>query len=94
MLKKCSVVLMVLMVSALVTGMGKPAAPESAPKISKEELKAGLGRPNLVVIDVRAAKDWAESGEKIAGAVREDPASPENWAGRYPKEGMVVLYCA
>jgi hypothetical protein len=94
MLKKCSVLLMALIVSLLVMGMGKPAAAEGVPRISKEELKARLGRSDLVVIDVRAAKDWAESGEKIAGAVREEPASPEKWAGSYPKEKTLVLYCA
>lgn len=94
MLKKCSILLMALLVSALVMGMGNRAATEGAPRMSKEELKARLGAQELVVIDVRAAGDWSESGEKIVGAVREEPASPEKWAGKYSKEKTLVLYCA
>lgn len=85
---------MALLFGAIGTGMGKRITQDTVPRMSTEELKANLGAPDLVVIDVRAAKDWNGSDRKIAGAVREDPASPEKWAGNYPKEKTVVLYCA
>lgn len=94
MLKRCCVMLMVLMVAALLTGMGKLTSTESVPRISKEEVKAELGRPDFVVLDVRTAGDWADSKEKIVGAIREDPDSIEKWAGNYPKARTLVLYCA
>lgn len=94
MLKRCSVMLMVLMVGALLMGMGKLTSLESVPRISKEELKSELTRPDLVVLDVRTAGDWADSKEKIVGAIREDPDVPEKWAGSYPKTKTLILYCA
>ena len=64
-------------------------------KMSKEELKAMLGKPELVVIDVRQAADLATSNQKIKGAVREDPKGEvKSWADKYPKDKTIVLYCA
>ncbi len=65
-----------------------------APRMSKEELKSRLGDKNTVIIDVRIAGDWAASGSKIKGAIREDPRAVASWAGKYPKEKTIVLYCA
>jgi len=64
------------------------------PRMTKEELKAMLGNPDFIVIDVRTQKDWEKSDLKIAGAVREDPRDIESWAKKYPKEKTLVLYCA
>jgi len=64
-------------------------------RITKEELKALLNDPSVVVIDVRTDWSWKESDKKIKGAVREDPlADAKTWASKYPKEKRVVLYCA
>ena len=64
-------------------------------KMNKEELKAMLGKPELVVIDVRQAGDLAKSNLKIKGAVREDPKREvKSWAGKYSKDKEIVLYCA
>jgi rhodanese-related sulfurtransferase len=66
-----------------------------ADRMSKEELKAMLGKPELVVIDVRQAGDLAKSNQKIKGAVREDPKQEvKSWADKYPKDKTIVLYCA
>ena len=61
-------------------------------RMSKEDLKAMLGHPDLVILDVRAATDWAESPSKIKGALREDPKDVVSWAGKYSKEKTFVLY--
>jgi len=61
--------------------------------MTKEELKAMLGSPNLVVIDVRYGKDWTDSDLKIKGAVREDPRAIVSWANKYPKDKTLVFYC-
>jgi rhodanese-related sulfurtransferase len=55
---------------------------------------AMLGNPDLVIIDVRAQKDWKESDLKIKGAVREDPETVESWANNYSKAKTIVFYCA
>lgn len=76
------------------TGMGEKPASKVAPRMTTEDLKTRLSDADLVVIDVRAERDWKESDLKIAGAVREDPTSPDKWAGKYPVEKTLVLYCA
>jgi len=65
-----------------------------APRMTKEELKALLGNPDLIIIDVRLGKDWVDSDLKIKGAVREDPKAAETWANKYPKDKTLVFYCA
>lgn len=65
-----------------------------APRMAKEELKARLGSPDLVVIDARYGKDWTDSDKMIAGAVREDPKQFDSWKEKYPKARTLVLYCA
>ena len=70
------------------------AVAAEAPRMEAEELKRRLGETDLVVVDVRAATDWLLSGEKIAGAVRENPKDFDAWQGKYPPEKTIVLYCA
>jgi hypothetical protein len=64
------------------------------PRMTKEDLRAILGNPNLVIIDVRYGKDWTDSDLKIKGAVREDPGAIDSWANKYPKDKTLVFYCA
>ena len=65
-----------------------------APKMTKEDLKAMLGSPDLLIIDVRYGRDWTDSDLKIRGAVREDPEAFDSWANKYPKDKTLVFYCA
>ena len=72
-------------------------ADASAPvdRISKEELKAMLGKPDVIIIDVRQPVDLATSTMMIKGAVREDPKQEvKSWVDKYPKDKTIVLYCA
>ncbi len=62
------------------------------PRISKEELKAMLGKPEVVVIDVRTLWDRKMSLKQIKGAVREDPGAVKSWAKKYSKAKTIVLY--
>jgi rhodanese-related sulfurtransferase len=64
------------------------------PRIEKEKLKEMLGKPELILIDVRAGADWKASTQKIKGAVREDPGQMNTWMTKYPKDKTLVLYCA
>lgn len=65
-----------------------------APRMTTDELKAKLGNPDLVIVDVRSKNDWKDSDAKIQGAIREDPDSVKSWAGKYSKEKTLLLYCA
>ena len=62
------------------------------PKISKEKLKSMLGKPEVVVIDVRTLWDRKMSLKQIKGAVREDPGAVKSWAKKYSKGKTIVLY--
>ena len=68
---------------------------QEVPRITKEELNAMLGKPDVIILDVRATKDWNGSQEKIQGAVREDPDKKvKTWANKYSKEKTLIFYCA
>jgi len=62
------------------------------PRISKEELQAMLGNPDLVIIDDRTGSDWTASEFKIKGAVREDPDKVDAWMDKYSKDKTLVFY--
>jgi rhodanese-related sulfurtransferase len=64
------------------------------PRMTKDELKALLGSPDLLIVDVRLGRDWKESDLKIKGAVREESREVESWANKYSKDKTLVLYCA
>lgn len=66
----------------------------TAPRISKDELRAALDNPDLIVVDDRSGRDWTSSEYKIKGALRVAPGEEEAWAARYPKDKMIVFYCA
>lgn len=63
-------------------------------RMSADELKSRLGDPSLVLIDVRTGADWNGSSTKIKGAFREIYESAEEWAPKYDKDKIIVLYCA
>ena len=64
----------------------------TTPRISKDELRAALGNPEVIVIDDRSGSDWTSSEYKIKGAIRVAPGEEETWAARYPKDKMIVFY--
>jgi rhodanese-related sulfurtransferase len=78
----------------LLLGSGIAARADSVPRMSTDVLNSRLGEAGLTVLDVRTDWDWNQSAEKIAGAERVSPAAVEEWAGRFPKERTLVLYCS
>jgi rhodanese-related sulfurtransferase len=88
------VLLSILGVFFVFAGCTHIQSAKAAPRITKDELKAKLGSPELVLLDVRSHSDWAKGAEKITGAVRMDPDIVDTWAGTLPKDKEVVLYCA
>jgi 3-mercaptopyruvate sulfurtransferase SseA len=82
---------MVLMLALLVTTATGGLAQE-VPRMTVEELRERLAEPNLLVIDVRAGRDWTGSDRMIKGAKREEPAKID-WAKNYPPGKTLVLYC-
>lgn len=66
---------------------------EEIPRLSKEEVRDLMGKPGVVLIDVRYDKSWKKSDTKIAGSVRENPNEIGSWTGKYAKDTKIILYC-
>ncbi len=62
--------------------------------INKDELKAMLESPELVVLDVRTGRDWSSSEFKIKGAIRMTGKDVDVVASQHSKDKTLVLYCA
>ena len=92
-LKTTTTMLMCLIILASFTATGA-IAEKNVPRMTKEELKKLLGNSDVIIIDVRMAKDWGASKTKIKGAVWEDPDNLKSWADKYPKDKTLVLYCS
>ena len=71
-----------------------PVLAADALRMEKDQLKANLDNPGIVIIDVRSYTDWLFSKDKIKGAVRENYRNFEEWNTKYPKDKTIVLYCA
>jgi rhodanese-related sulfurtransferase len=84
--------LILILFFSIVIGGFTPAFSAEAPRMSKEELRALLGNPDLVIIDVRYGRDWTNSDVKIKGAVREDPDSLKDWSNKYSPDQTIVFY--
>jgi hypothetical protein len=86
----------VLVAACMVAGCLRGLTPEpGVPKMTKEELKGSLGKPDVIIVDVRTPEDWNKSQQKIIGALRENPEKDiRSWATRYPKDKTLVFYCA
>jgi rhodanese-related sulfurtransferase len=76
----------------VVLAMVVPAMSQEVPRISKEDLKELLGKPDVVIVDVRTGSDWNDSTVKIKGAVREEPDKVDSWIEKYPRDKTLVLY--
>jgi len=80
-----------------IIGMSHSAAvwaADDAPRITKEELKALLDNPDVIILDARVGASWSKSDKKIKGAVRVDPGNVSSWADSIPKNRKIVVYCS
>jgi rhodanese-related sulfurtransferase len=71
-----------------------PAFGGSVSLIEIDDLKNLLGSDEVVILDVRAGRDWSTSEFKIPGAVRASGEDFEKWGNSYPKDKKLILYCA
>jgi hypothetical protein len=67
---------------------------DDVPRMDKDELKALLDNPDVVILDARTPTDWNQSENKIRGARRLDQSNIENVEKMYPKEKTIVVYCS
>ena len=92
--KRTLTMLKVLLSLALMAVLTINAAAATVPKMTKEELRAMLDNPDVIVVDVRIGRDWKASEYKIEGAVRVEHSEVKSWASRYGKDKTFVIYCA
>jgi rhodanese-related sulfurtransferase len=81
----------VLVLLALACGVAKA---DDSHVMTKEQLRSMLGKPDVIIIDVRTNYDWDNSKVKIPGAVKEEGMKFGSWMNKYPKDKTIVLYCA
>jgi len=62
--------------------------------MEKAELREMLGSNEVVILDVRAGRDWSTSEFKIPGAIRANGEDFDRWGDTYPRDQKIVLYCA
>ncbi|HNR12639.1 MAG TPA: rhodanese-like domain-containing protein [Thermodesulfobacteriota bacterium] len=70
------------------------ACAQEVPRINNEEALQMMGRPDVVVIDVRMGPEWQKSDAKIRGAVRENPDDVDSWMHTYGKDKTLIFYCS
>jgi rhodanese-related sulfurtransferase len=92
--RKVQAVLFGLLLIGLLGCAQKWSAEGRTPRVTKDELQAMMGRPEVVIVDVRTEAGWRMSNLKIKGAVREDPKDPRPWAGKYSQDRVFIFYCA
>jgi len=68
--------------------------PTDIPRISVHQVKQRLGDSQIVIIDVRKARNWWRSSSKIPTSIREDPNTANQWFNNYPKDKTLIFYCA
>ena len=87
-----AIFLVVSGMTSKVQAMGKGV---EVPQVTKEQLLAMMGKPDVVILDVRESESWKKSKLKIQGAVREDPLKDvQGWFDKYPKDKTLVFYCS
>lgn len=83
----------ILMLIALAAYSAMPTTVEQVPRLSKEAVKAMLGKPDVVIIDGRYIKQYEQSDKKIPGAVFVNAENLEEFFKKYPKkDATYILY--
>jgi hypothetical protein len=87
--------LVVLIVSIVFFCVVSPAfSADDVPRMDKDDLKALLDNPDVVILDARTSSDWNKSENKIKGAHRLDQGNTQSVETMYPKEKTIVIYCS
>jgi hypothetical protein len=83
---------LVLPVSLMLAFVWFHGSREKPPLLDKTMIKSWLSDREVIILDVRASKDWNVSDKKIQGAVRHDPDEVKTWAANLPEDKKIVLY--
>ena len=81
----------ILLIIGLTPGLNASDT-ESVPRLSADQVKQLLGKPDTVILDVRKPRNWWRTSKKILSAVREDPSKIDQWAPKYAKNQTLIFY--
>ena len=70
------------------------SATDAVPRITVQELKAKMDKgEDVVIIDVRAGREYEDSKIKIKGAIRISIVKLEDRSSELPRDKEIVTYC-
>ena len=82
-----------LLLVALAGYSAPPEKVEQVPRLTKEAVKDMLGKPDVVIVDVRYIKQFELSDKKLPGAVFVQPENFDEFVRKHPqKDATYVLY--
>jgi Rhodanese-like domain len=82
-----------LILVALTGYTAPPSSVEQVPRLTKEAVKEMLGKPDVVIVDIRYIKQYEQSDKKIPGAVFVQPENFDEFVKNHPKkDNTYVLY--
>jgi rhodanese-related sulfurtransferase len=88
-IKFCALALVISLLLAFTWSYGNGKKP---PLLDRDTVKTWLSDGEVIILDVRAPKDWIPSDKKIKGAARRNPDEVQTWAASLPKDKIIVLY--
>jgi len=81
-----------LILVALTGYSAPPTTVEQVPRLTKEQVKDMLGKPDVVIIDIRFIKQYEQSDRKLPGALFVQSEDFDHFAKDHPKDKTYVLY--
>jgi predicted sulfurtransferase len=88
-----SSLIVLLLLIALAAYSAMPTTVEQVPRLTKEVVKEMLGKPDVVIVDVRYIKQYEQSDKKLPGAVFVQPENFDEFVKNHPqKDKAYVLY--
>ena len=69
-----------------------PSSVEQVPRLTMDQVKDMLGKPDVVIVDIRYIKQYEESDRKLPGAVFVQPEGLDEFAQKYPKDKTYIFY--
>ena len=69
-----------------------PSSVEQVPRLTKEAVKEMLGKPDVVIVDIRYIKQYEQSDKRLPGAVFVQPENFDEFTKNYPKQRTYILY--
>ena len=91
-MRKTKFSVMAIVVSLMLAFTCSCGSGEKVPLLDKETIKSRLSNPEVIILDVRALKDWNLSDKKFKGAMRQDPDEVTTWAANLPKNKKIFIY--